>query len=292
MTINLIHRPSRLDPFVPGLPTVSIVIPAYNEQDTIGRCLAAALHQTVPALEIIVVDNLSTDATTEVVTRIAAAHPGRGIRLVRQNLVQGLVPTRNAGFAAATGEVLGRIDADTMIDPDWVERVSKRMLIDDAGAVTGPVSYYDVPLAGAGHLADDLTRRFLRRLGSEYPFLYGSNMAIRASAWRAIEHNTCLDPDDRQHEDIDVAVHLYEAGIVAAYDPRMRAGVSARRMDSAPSDFQEYTRRFGRTYDDHGISRWYLGVPQLLLRGIYWPVHLGRSWFASTRSTPREVSFA
>lgn len=269
-------------------PSVSIIIPAYNEEATIGRCLAAAIAQTVPALEIIVVDNMSTDNTSAIVTRFAAEYPGRGIRLLHQDSVQGLVPTRNLGFRAALGDILGRIDADSVVDPMWVASVSRTMVASSAdaqlGAVTGPVSYYDLPLVRMGSAADDLARRALRKLGTEYPFLYGSNMAIRATAWRAIEDETCMDSEDLFHEDIDIAVHLHQAQIRVAYDSGMRAGVSARRMDSAPRPFHDYTRRFQRTYDAHDISHWYLAVPQLLLRSIYWPVHLGRTLALSISS--------
>jgi len=284
MTTAFAHHAPHTDLLTASAPSVSIIIPAYNEETTIGRALAAALDQTVPAFEIIVVDNRSTDATAAVVARIAAAHPDRGIRLIDQHDVQGLIPTRNAGFAAARGDILGRIDADSIIDRGWVESVGSALMTSDAGAVTGPVSYYDLPLSRASQRGDDLVRRALRGVGRKYPFLYGSNMAIRATAWSAIQHDACLDPDDLLHEDIDLAVHLYEAGIVAAYDSSMIAGVSARRMDTSPASFRDYTRRFDRTYSEHNISHWYLGLPQLLLRGLYWPVHYGRAIFASAGS--------
>jgi glycosyltransferase involved in cell wall biosynthesis len=258
------------------LPSVSIVIPAYNEESVIERCVRAVLDQSVPAHEVVVVDNRSTDRTAEIVRRIAAEPGGERIRLVRQDATQGLVPTRNAGFEAATGVVLGRIDADSVIDRDWIRRVAERMLDPEVGAVTGPVSYYDLPHPGWGGRADDLARRTFRHLGTRYPFLYGSNMAIRAESWRRIQADTCRDEEDRLHEDIDLAVHLFEAGIRAAYEPTMRAGVSARRLDTPPADFRDYTKRFERTYAAHGINFWYLKAPQVLLESLYWPLRWGR----------------
>ena len=105
------------------LPSVSIVIPAYNEEAGIRHCLVAAIEQTVPASEIIVVDNRSTDGTKAAVEAMRAAFPDAGIRLIEQNEEQGITPTRNAGFDAATGTVIGRIDADSALSPDWVEQV-------------------------------------------------------------------------------------------------------------------------------------------------------------------------
>jgi glycosyltransferase involved in cell wall biosynthesis len=259
------------------LPRVSIVIPMFNEEDVIENCLRAALDQAVPAHEIVVVDNRSTDSSADRVRRIAATPGGSAIRLIRQDAEQGLVPTRNAGFHAATGDVLGRIDADTIVNSRWVEKLALRMTDPSVDAVTGPVSYYDLPFATAAGAADDVTRRTLRRLGSRYPFLYGSNMALRATAWETIRDLACADPDDRMHEDIDLSVHLAEAGLKVAYLPTMRAGVSARRMTDSPHAFREYTRRFERTYAHHRIDLWYLQVPQRMLQALYWPVHIAQT---------------
>lgn len=252
------------------LPTVSIVIPAYNEEALIERCLLAAIDQTRAAYEILVVDNRSTDATAAVARRVAASHPEARIRVLSQGAEQGLVPTRNAGFAAATGQVLGRIDADALIDRHWVARVATVMAEATVGAVSGPVAYYDLPFAGGGRVSDDLARRTLRRLGRKYPFLFGSNMAIRATAWRNIEREACLDHADILHEDIDLSVHLHDAGIAVAYEPLMRATISARRLSTSPKSFRAYTKRFERTYAAHHIDQWYLAVPQRLLQGVYW----------------------
>jgi glycosyltransferase involved in cell wall biosynthesis len=251
-------------------PTVSIVIPAYNEEAKLERCLRAAINQTVPAMEIIVVDNLSTDATNHIAKRLAREHPAAGIRVIEQTAEQGITPTRNAGFAAARGEVIGRIDADSIIAPDWIARVLAA-LTPTIAAVTGPVTYYDLPFRSAQGMSDDIARRTLRRLGKAYPFLFGCNMAIRASAWRAIEQHTCLDHEDLLHEDIDLAVHLHDAGHLVGYAPRMRAAVSARRLSSSPAAFRSYTDRFTRTYASHQLDRlWHLKAPQVLLRSVYW----------------------
>lgn len=276
---------------VASAPTVSLVIPAYNEEATIERCLLAVLAQTQTPREVIVVDNRSTDGTAEVVRRLIEAHPGAGIRLLRQFDAQGLVPTRNAGFAAATGDVLGRIDADSVLAPDWVENVSRAMADPAVGAVTGPVTYYDVPVVGSCRVSDDVVRRTLWHLGRRRcPFLYGSNMAIRATAWRSIEHTACPDHDDVLHEDIDLAVHLKQTGIRVAYAPRMRAGVSARRLDSSPASFRAYTHRFVATYESHDIDHWTLRVPRHLLQGLFWGLRSASSLSPSARASRRTAA--
>src|SRR4051812_35344125 len=124
------------------MPTVSIVIPAYNEEDTIKACVLAALDQTVAANEIIVVDNRSTDGTATVVRALQAAFPEAPIIYFQQNDQQGLIPTRNFGLDHATSEVIGRIDADSVLEPTWVEQVQKAFADPRVAAATGPVVYY------------------------------------------------------------------------------------------------------------------------------------------------------
>lgn len=98
------------------MKTVSVVIPAKNEEKHLPRCLASLARQTYPRdkVEIIVVDNGSTDRTREIAE-------GFGARVLRDDAsnVSGL---RNRGAAISTGEVLAFVDADCEAAPDWIER--------------------------------------------------------------------------------------------------------------------------------------------------------------------------
>jgi len=250
-------------------PTVSIVIPAYNEQEVIEACILAATRQTVPAHEIIVVDNRSTDATAAIVRRLIDRYPRAGIRLMSQDAEQGLVPTRNAGLDAATGEVLGRIDADTILEPDWVEQVGAVFVDPTVQAATGPVIYYDMPMQRLGHRADDAIRRGLGRIARDHRLLFGSNMALRASAWRAIRDLACRDHEDELHEDIDLSIHLHEQGLEIVYSSDIVAGMSARRIDDAPKDYVSYVMRFERTYQRHGVRSVALRTPMVIFLAAY-----------------------
>ncbi len=261
-----------------GLPSVSLVIPAFDEEAVIRRCLLAAIHQTVAAEQIIVVDNGSTDGTGAVVGRMQQEHPHSGIVLLRQNAEQGITPTRDFGFSGAVGEVLGRIDADSLLEPDWVEQVQQAFMDPDIAAVTGPVVYYDMPLHRLGLKADDAARKLVMKLASgRYPFLFGSNMAVRRSAWEHIRSQTCRDESDEMHEDIDLSLHLSDNGLRIAYLPTMVAGVSARRLEDSPGCYRYYVDRFERTYRAHHINERALKVPAMILRSIYLPLKLLRT---------------
>lgn len=250
-------------------PTVSIVIPAYNEEATIRACVLAAIRQTVPATEIIVVDNRSTDATGDIVRAIQAEHPDAPIIYFQQNEEQGLVPTRNFGLDRAQGSVIGRIDADSVIESNWVDEVQRAFTDERIAAATGPVLYYDMPLQQLGLKVDNRVRRFILTLSRENHFLFGSNMAIRRTAWHAIRDVVCRDEIDELHEDIDLSVHLSQGRLTVAYVPSMVSGMSARRLEDSPRAFAYYARRFERTYARHGLRNPALRAPMLLIFALY-----------------------
>lgn len=256
-------------PATPALPTVSIVIPAYNESSTIRACVTAAVNQTVPALEIIVVDNKSTDDTAAIVRELQNQFPDAGIVLESQHEVQGLIPTRNLGLDRARGQVRGRIDADSILEPNWVEQVQAAFADPAVAACTGPVIYYDMPLRKFGHRADDALRRAVSKLTRDYHLLFGSNMALRDTAWQAIRDDACLDPEDLLHEDIDLSVHLHQRGLKVAYSSKMVAGMSARRIDDPPRKFYNYIMRYERTYQRHGLKAIALRTPIFIFLTAY-----------------------
>ena len=95
-------------------PLVSIIVAAFNAAATIEETCRSALAQTYPSIEVLVVDDGSTDTTADIVTELAAADPR--LRLIRQpNL--GVAAARNCGIAAARGELLAPLDADDLWAP-------------------------------------------------------------------------------------------------------------------------------------------------------------------------------
>ncbi|MBC7590249.1 MAG: glycosyltransferase family 2 protein [Salinibacterium sp.] len=249
--------------------TVSIVIPAYNEEDTIKACVLAALDQTQPAFEVTVVDNRSTDGTAQIVRALQAAFPDAPLIYLQQNEVQGLIPTRNFGLDSARGDIVGRIDSDSVLEPTWVEEVQKAFEDPEVAACTGPVIYYDMPLRRFGAIADDAIRRALIVITRDYHLLFGSNMALRATAWRLIRSEACLDPEDELHEDIDLSIHLHNAGKKIVYSSEMVTGMSARRIDDSPREFYNYVMRFERTYQKHKVRNLALRAPMAILMSAY-----------------------
>lgn len=266
----------------PPQNAVSIVIPAYNEEGVIRQCLIAAIYQSVPAEEILVVDNRSTDATKSIVRQVQLEYPESPIRLLEYSSEQGLIPTRNYGFNHAAGAIIGRLDADSLPEPDWVEQVLFGFLDPGVAAATGPVVYYDMPMRRWGLLADDKLRQLVLKLArKQHHFLFGSNMAIRRTAWELIRDSTCRDEADTMHEDIDLSLHLAERDLKVSYLPTMVSGMSARRLEDSPQDYRYYVTRFDRTYKAHQINRRILKVPPLIFMSIYYPARMIRAVHSS-----------
>lgn len=101
-------------------PSVSVVVPVYNDPEGIRDTLSALTSQTYPSdrLEILPVDNGSTDRTREVIRQFAAEYDT--VELVVEGEVQGSYAARNAGTEKSTGEVLAFVDADMYADDDWL----------------------------------------------------------------------------------------------------------------------------------------------------------------------------
>lgn len=103
-----------------SLPTLSVVVPNYNHAEYLDASLSAILRQSVPPLEVIVLDDASTDDSVEVIRRIAAQHPV--IRLVQNEKNLGAMPNINKGVELSRGEYVYVASADDEIVPGLFEK--------------------------------------------------------------------------------------------------------------------------------------------------------------------------
>jgi glycosyltransferase involved in cell wall biosynthesis len=126
------------EPEKPG-PTISLIIPAYNEEGYLPACLDAVMRNVAEgALEIIVVDNDSSDGTRKVIELYSGVtyvfEPRKGITRARQR-----------GYLAATGDILAYVDADTHPPAGWIDQIREQFgKRKDLVCLSGPYSFYDL----------------------------------------------------------------------------------------------------------------------------------------------------
>jgi len=270
---------------------ISIVIPVYNEAEHLGACLEAIAEQTVAPLEVIVVDNNSTDASLA----IARSYPFVSVLSEER---QGVVHARNRGFDAAKGVIIGRIDADTRLPRGWVGQLQAIFADQTISAVSGAPHYYDFAFSGIADGIDwQLRGRLSHKLGNNN-FLWGANMAVRRSAWQRVRPLLCQGA--QLHEDFDLGIHMQVLGMQVAYDARLVAGVSSRRIDTNFIDYVHYSLISPRTYAWHGLpgrrhmypvllACWLGYVPGRLIYRGYNPLTGSFSWNRLLAATPTRV---
>lgn len=118
---------------------ISLIVCAYNEEKFLGECLDHAIKDSAGRfLEIIVIDNASTDNTK------AIAEKRPNVKVVREDK-KGLVRARERGYMEAKGDILAYIDADTRMPDGWTDRVIKEFENNkNVVCVSGPYIYYDI----------------------------------------------------------------------------------------------------------------------------------------------------
>jgi glycosyltransferase involved in cell wall biosynthesis len=250
---------------------ISLVIPAYNEESHLEACLDAASSQLVSFHEIIVVDNASSDATAEVAARYS------GVKVVSESK-RGIVHARNAGFNAVTGDIIARIDADTLLPSDWSAHITA--FYEDPAhadtAWTGSGKFQDVPFAGLVNTTYQILAFHSNRLLIGHPTLWGSNMALPATAWKLVAGKTCTQLG--MHEDLDLAIHLHQSGMQVQYDSTMPVPAYLRRVHAGRQDLWDYLQWWPQTLRQHGYASWricwligvlplYLATPVLRVGG-------------------------
>lgn len=123
------------------LPKLTVVVPAYNEGPMVRVSLLSALENRYPAdrLEILAIDDGSTDDTWEHIQAVARAFPGRVIP-VKQPKNGGKREALRTGFELATGEFIVTVDSDSQLEPDALRNIVAPMLVDErVHAVAGKV---------------------------------------------------------------------------------------------------------------------------------------------------------
>lgn len=222
---------------------LSVVIPAYNEEKNIAKCLEYIVNQEEKADEIIVVDNNSTDKTGAIAKKYKA-------RVIKE-LTQGMIPARNCGFNNAKHDIIARTDADTYVPRNWIKTIKENFRKNkNLVGLAGPASFYDFPIHHKLQHKQWQNKVIFAFIKSriKHDTLYGPNMAILKNAWEKIKNDICMD-DGMVHEDTDLAIHLSKYGDIKV-DSQLIVDTSFRRFRK-PYTYFEYSHRLFKTFHKH-----------------------------------------
>lgn len=196
---------------------ISFIIPAFNEERLLGPCIDSIRSECPLAHEIIVVDNNSTDLTAE----IANLH---GTKLIHEP-IKGVVRARQAGFLAATGDLLVFIDADSELPQGWLAIMLKTMAKPGVVSCSGPLIFHDL----------SLTKRILTSMFYTVgvviswflPMVQGGNFVARRVALELI--NGFDSSIEFYGEDTMTAIRMANIGTIK-FVPGLFLWSSGRRM--------------------------------------------------------------
>jgi glycosyltransferase involved in cell wall biosynthesis len=188
-------------------PPVTVVIPAYNAEDFLAEAIDSVLAQEYDGpIEVIVVDDGSTDRTAEV----AEGYPE--VRLFRQ-ANQGPAVARNVAIEAANGEVIALLDSDDLMLPGRLVRQVDYLLEDpEAGAVMG---LHDLQVSPGVAVPTWLLTQAGIKVGgdAQSDSILGRYVTATLTTWRRTFDEVGLyDPSFRYAEDVDWLIRLMDAG--------------------------------------------------------------------------------
>ncbi len=107
-------------------PAISVIVPVYNAQATLARCVESILAQSYTDFEVILVDDGATDDSPGMIDRYEAEHPGLVRALHREN--GGLMRAWSDGVGIAAGDYFCFVDSDDWIDPEMLEKMAERLI--------------------------------------------------------------------------------------------------------------------------------------------------------------------
>lgn len=215
------------------MPKVSVIIPCYNEEATIGGTLAGIHGQTFPRadMEVVISDSMSSDKTRERIEEFQRAHPDLEVRVV-ENTARAIPAALNRAIEAARGEFIVRMDAHSKPYPDYVENCV-RALEEGRGANVGGV--WEIQPGAPGWAAAGIAAAAAHPFGAgdaAYRLKPGAGAVdtVPFGAYRRslVDEIGAFDESLLTNEDYEFNVRVRKAGKIVWLDPRIRSVYYAR----------------------------------------------------------------
>lgn len=238
---------------------ISILIPCYNEELTIKRCIYSCINQSRPADEIVVVNDSSTDKTVSILKRF-----GSQIRLVHTIKNTGNKShVQEYGLKFVTGDVFITTDGDTILEKDFVSIIEKDMRDSSVFAVAGYVRSLKYNWITSCRAIDYAISQNIDKLAQHYlNFIFvipGAAGAFRTEIFR----NKILFTHDTLTEDLDFTYRLHKMGYKIKYNRK------AICYTQDPSTLKSYVNQ---------MRRWFAGGWQNFLKHFNIPEKPGMAF--------------
>lgn len=192
---------------------ISVVVPVYNVKDYLAKCIESIMNQTYKMLDIILVDDGSTDGSGEICMRYAAKEPR--IRYFAKNKNGGLSAARNYGIEKACGDVIAFVDSDDYIEPDMYEKMAARMEEFSADIVACNFNKVKNQIPVKGKVRCCETEEFRVFAGDEIDGLLYREYGICVAAWNKLYKKAIFDniryPVGKKFEDNFVVHEILSA---------------------------------------------------------------------------------
>lgn len=210
---------------------VSLYVPCYNAARFIERSIEAALNQTMPPSEVIIVDDGSSDETVE----IAKRYP---VVIVRHEGNKGLAAARNTGVRSARNQLVASIDADCVPRPDWLEKLLERMTEETVAGAGGQLVERNQDSLPDLWRSVHMKQSHGDELIVNAAFIFGHGTVFRKSALEKVGlYNEKLRTNA---EDCYISERLKKAGFTIVYEPA--AVAEHLRTDGVVSLMRTYWR--------------------------------------------------
>ena len=228
------------------MPKVSVIIPVYNTEKYLRKCLDSVCNQTLSDIEIICINDRSLDSSFEILKEFAQQDDRIKLLDFKEN--KGAAAARNAGLAEVQGEYVGFVDSDDFIDFDFYEKLYTKAKETGADAAKGNVYNYN-PQTQETYLSEFYNMNDKIRENKAY-FHYGFTSAIYSRQLLA-QNNNIVIVDDAKYFYTDISQSISRSTLELSYanDFLLVSKNIAEMLNKSKIDCTSYTIIFQFLYN-------------------------------------------